>query len=162
MPELMIPAQSGTQRRRRNQLLNGATERSMTQAYAASSGGYRAAPVWELRLSAPLLNGVIEALVVERAFERGQILAEIAGRGCRQARIKGSAVAPPLDDGEMIPPTGDPHEHVEPQITRQFAAGLGELPKKGCSPILAGRDGLPLPRHIPTLPNRANSTGVGE
>ena len=55
---------------------------------------------------------VVQSFVVERAFERRQLLPEVAGRGGHQAVIEGFAVAPALNQGEMVRPA-DHLQHVE-------------------------------------------------
>jgi len=45
---------------------------------------------------------VVQPLVIEGAFERCQFLPEVAGRRGHQALVEGFAVAPALNQGEMV------------------------------------------------------------
>src|SRR5215469_6529140 len=49
-----------------------------------------------------LTKSLVQPLVIERTFERRQLLAEFLGMGSSGAGVKGFAVAPRLDQSEVI------------------------------------------------------------
>src|SRR6516165_1802681 len=71
-----------------------------------------------------LADRLIEPLVIKGAFERRQLLAKFLGMGRRCAGIEGFAIAPRLDQGEMIG-VPIPLQHVVAQIAVVLAGGFG-------------------------------------
>ena len=84
-----------------------------------------------------LAQRVIEPLVIESALERRQLLAKFPGRRRHRARLESIAVAPPLDQSEMVRVAG-PSQHVEAQISRTVAPGFGQRSSEIGYAVLAG------------------------
>src|SRR6516162_533511 len=91
--------------------------------FSPLTGRKRDPPSRRVRGSA-LADRLIEPLVIKGTFERHQLLAELLGVGCGGARIKGFAVAPGLDQSEMIG-VPIPLQHVVPQIAIVLAGSIG-------------------------------------
>src|SRR5690242_3379468 len=69
-----------------------------------------------------LANRLVEPLVIEGAFERVQFLAELLGVRGRDAGIEGLAVAPTLEQGEMVRAVVL-LQYVEPQVAVILSRG---------------------------------------
>src|SRR5208283_957441 len=72
--------------------------------------------LWRERTgTAKLPHRLVQPLVIESAFERVQLLPEFLGVRGHNARIEGFAVAPALEQGEVVG-AAVLLQHVEPQI----------------------------------------------
>jgi hypothetical protein len=74
-------------------------------------------------LGLKLFNRLVQPLVVEGAFERGELVAEFFIMRRRHVRIEGFAVAPYLYKAEMVRMSVPLHD-VIPQVAVVFACGL--------------------------------------
>src|SRR6516164_7030008 len=70
-----------------------------------------------------LADRLIKPLVIKGTFERRQLVAEFFGMGSGSTRIKGFAVAPCLDQSEVVG-MAVPLQHIVVQIAVVFAGGI--------------------------------------
>src|SRR5215472_13949505 len=107
---------------------------------------------------ATLMNCLVEPLVVEGAFERVELLPELPGVGSHDAGIEGLAVAPALEQGEMVR-AAILLQHVEPQIAAILAAGIGQYLDELDGLVLPGREDVDMGEDIERL--RPGPSGRG-
>src|SRR5215467_10217773 len=98
--------------------------------------------------SAPALaNHLIQPLVIKSTLERRQLLAELLGMGCGGAGIKGFAVAPCLNQGEVVG-MPVPLQHVVSQIAVVLAGSIGlRLDQRGRL-VFSGREDIDMSDYV--------------
>src|SRR6516162_1596708 len=88
-----------------------------------------------------LANRLIQPLVIKSTLERRQLLAELLGMGCGGAGIKGFAVAPRLDQGEVVG-VSVPLQHIVSQIAVVLAGGIGLCLDQRGRLVFSGREDI--------------------
>src|SRR5215472_9652825 len=113
----------------------------------AASGPAEVGAVSSAASAPALANHLIQPLVIKSTLERRQLLAELLGMGCGGAGIKGFAVAPRLDQGEVVG-VPVPLQHVVSQIAVVLAGGFGlRLDQRG-SLIFSGREDIDMSDYV--------------
>src|SRR5215472_1135776 len=113
----------------------------------AASGPAEVGPVSSEASAPALANRLIQPLVIKSTLERRQLLAELLGMGCGGAGIKGFAVAPRLDQREVVG-VPVPLQHVVSQIAVVLAAGFGlRLDQRG-SLVFSGREDIDMSDYV--------------
>src|SRR5215831_4586587 len=113
----------------------------------AASGPAEVGPVSSEASAPALANRLIQPLVIKSTLERRQLLAEFLGMGCGGARIKGFAVAPRLDQGEVIG-MPVPLQHVVPQIAVVLAGGFGPRFDQHGRLVFSGREDIDMSDYV--------------
>src|SRR5215472_5286945 len=123
-------------------------ETTMPCSAAGAASGPAEVGAVSSEASAPALaNHLIQPLVIKSTLERRQLLAELLGMGCGGAGIKGFAVAPCLNQGEVVG-MPVPLQHVVSQIAVVLAGGIGlRLDQRGRL-VFSGREDVDMSDHV--------------
>ena len=97
-----------------------------------------------------LTDRLVQPLVIKRTFERRQLVAKLLCMRRRHAGIEGFAVAPRLDQREMIG-VPVPLHHIIPQIAVVLAGGLRLRLDELDGLVLAGRKDIDMGEDVNRL-----------
>ena len=101
-------------------------------------------------MASMLPHGLVQPLVIEGAFERRQLVAKFLIVRRRYTRIEGFAVAPYLDQGEMVRVPVPLHD-VVPQIAVILACGLRLRLDELDRLVLEGRENIDMGEDIESV-----------